>query len=163
MSAVLAGLVFGAPPSAGLPSSTPIGAREGFEKVGCKRVDCTAVQSSAPQTLWTTYGGAMTSALAVISQPAAARVRLEPRVSSRRVVRIRGHPRGHRVSGGARHPTRFNTSRYFLPRSANNDFPRLASVELHPSPVFPVPSPSHRRRALEYHASRSRDVLAHRR
>ena len=101
MSAVLAGLVFGAPPSAGLPSSTPIGAREGFEKVGCKRVDCTAVQSSAPQTLWTTYGGAMTSALAVISQPAAAtRVRLEPRVSSRRVVRIRGH----RVSGGARHP-----------------------------------------------------------
>ena len=41
----------------------------------------------------------MTSALAVNSQPAAARVRLEPRVASRRLVRVRA-PRGR--DGGAR-------------------------------------------------------------
>ena len=83
----------------------------------------------------------MTSALAVISQPAAARVRLEPRVSSRRVVRIRGHPRGHRSSGGARHPPRFNASRYFLPNP-------LTTISRVSPPWKSIPHPSSPSRRL---------------
>ena len=51
----------------------------------------------------------MMSALAVNSQPAVAHVRLEPRVASRRLVRVRA-PRGR--NGGARDAP-IDPSRYF--------------------------------------------------
>ena len=75
----------------------------------------------------------MTSALAVNSQPAAARVRLEPRVASRRLVRVRA-PRGR--DGGAREAPIDPPAPRRMRNNAN-----LPSLLLAPRPSLTRPTP----------------------